>query len=195
MLDRRDFLKHSMAVAAIAPAGVVTANVDATAIAATRPRNGIRFVVVDEDFEDSVAFADELIAHGAKVFSVQQDLGRLWFGELGAAFSAGKSIAGLTSHSEFHICSSFARAHGASVRYEGEHDCRGSEILTHSILMNEEAPILLSKIVAADIHWPRALAAQLAATSCSDTSCRETTQTQTRRSATHPGSLFSWMIA
>jgi hypothetical protein len=179
-----------MAAAAIAPTVVIAAS-DRSGPSARH----IDFVIFDEHFEDSVAFADELIARGAQAFSTQQDLGRLWFGELGRAFTKGASIAGLTMHSELLICSSFTRQHGARARYEGEHDCRGSDVLTHSLRINDATSSMISTLVAADVRWPRTLAASLASVPRADSFREESCRTQTRRSATHPGSLFSWLIA
>lgn len=194
MLRRREFLKQSVVVATVASTGILTA--DASANGAARTPARVNFVVLDDDLEDSVAFARELQLQGAKAFSLQGDIGRLWFGALGEAFAAGKVIAGLTSHSELLICAAFAREHGARVRFEGSHDCRGSDVLTHSLRLATDAPRISALLAAADAEWPRVLALranELAASAgtLQDDCCR----TSTRRAATHPGSLFSWVIA
>jgi hypothetical protein len=194
MLKRREFLHHSMVVATAASTGVLSAS--ATAAPRSLERTAIHFVIFDEALEDSVAFARELSVRGARAFAVQQDLGRLWFGELGAAFGAGSSIAGLTSHSELLICADFARRHGARVQYEGAHDCRGGAVLTHSLRIDPSWQAMSPDLAAADVAWPRVLAARLANLSMSAaTLCEDYRRTETRRTASNPGSLFSWVIA
>lgn len=191
MLRRREFLKHSVVIAGVASTGILGGHASAQ-VARTR----VDFVLLDEDFEDSVAFARELASQGATAFPIEQDIGQLWFGDLGRAFAAGKVIAGLTSHSELLVCAAFARTHGARVRYEGAHDCRGSDVLTHSLrTTNAEVPFGAS-LAAAGTNWPSALAACLSDLTLSEGALHEhCCRTTTPRSASHPGSLFSWVIA
>lgn len=193
MLKRRDFLKTSALVATAASTRILTAQAQPSS-APARIRQ-IHFVLVDEALEDSIAFAQELTARGAHAFSVQEDIGRLWFGELGAAFRSGHAIAGLTSHSELLVCAEFARPLGARIRFEGAHDCRGSDTLVHSLRLGPQDESLSSMLISADTAWPRALAARMPTLSRCDALRDEKCSTRTRRSATHPGSLFSWVIA
>jgi hypothetical protein len=192
MLKRREFLKTSALVATAASTGVLTVNANARQPERANP---IHFVLVDEALEDSVAFAQELIARGAHPFSVQEDIGRLWFGELGAAFKPGHAIAGLTSHSELLVSTEFARQRGARVRFEGSHDCRGSDVLVHSLRLGEEDRPLSTLLASADTAWPRVLASHMSGLSRCDALRDDSCRTTTRRTATHPGSLFSWVIA
>lgn len=192
MLKRREFLKTSALVATAASTGILATNANGEQ---TDRTNRIHFVLVDEELEDSVAFAQELIARGAHPFSVQDDIGRLWFGELGAAFKAGHAIAGLTSHSELLVSAEFARHHGARIRFEGSHDCRGSDVLVHSLRLGEDDRAMSGLLASADTSWPRLLASRLPNLSMCDALRDDTCRTTTRRAATHPGSLFSWLIA
>ncbi len=191
MLKRREFLKTSALVATVASTGVLSNHASAA-----HPTTHIDFVVFDETLEDSLAFAQTLVQRGARAFEIEEDIGRLWFGELGAAFTHGKTIAGLTSHTELLVCESFAREHGARLRYEGAHDCRGSDVLTHTLRLTREEMPFSTALAAAESAWPRTLAARLTALSCVDGGLYEDRcRTQTRRSATHPGSLYSWLLA
>ena len=192
MLRRREFLKHSVVVATVASTGILTAQAQPP----PHPKRRVDFVLVDDELEDSVLFANELTAQGAQAFATRQDIGQLWFGELGRSFTSGKVIAGLTSHSELLVCAAFAREVGARVRYEGSHDCRGSDVLSHTLQIASSAQPFSTMLAAADREWPRLIAAhvgQLAA--CDGTLHKDRCRTQTQRSATHPGSLFSWVIA
>jgi hypothetical protein len=193
MLKRREFLKTSALVATAASTGILHAQAEPTR--APGPIQRIHFVLVDEELEDSIAFAQELTARGAHAFSVQEDIGRLWFGKLGAAFKSGHVIAGLTSHSELLVSAEFARQRGARIRFEGAHDCRGSDTLVHSLRLGAQNESLSSVLVSADAAWPRALAARLPTLSRCEALRDESCSTTTRRTATHPGSLFSWVIA
>lgn len=191
MLKRREFLKTSAIVATAASTGVLSGHAGATPA-----RLHIDFVVFDETLDDSVAFAQALVARGARAFEIQEDIGRLWFGELGAAFTRGKTIAGLTSHTELLVCESFARDQGARLRFEGAHDCRGSDVLTHTLRLTQDAAPFSTALAAADAAWPSALGARLTALMPGEGSLYEDRcRTQTRRSATHPGSLYSWLLA
>jgi hypothetical protein len=192
MLKRREFLKTSALVATAASTGILAANATGGTL---RPASEIQFVLVDEEFEDSVTFANELIARGARAFSVQQDVGRLWFGELGDAFAPGNALAGLTSHTELLVCTAFARERGARIRFEGSHDCRGSDVLTHCLRVGVEDQHFSASLAAAGESWPRALALRVTNLSRCNALCVDQTLTTTRRSATHPGSLYSWVIA
>jgi hypothetical protein len=188
MLKRREFLQSSAAVATIGFFGTPTH--------ARRSPTHIDFVIVDEQLEDSVAFAEELVQRGAKPFELQQDIGRLWFGKLGNAFTRGKTLAGLTVHSDLLVCESFARDRGARLRYEGSHDCRGTDVLTHALRLPREESSFSTALVAADVRWPRALAARLTElTICDGTLHEDRCSTRTPRTLSHPGSLFSWVIA
>jgi len=192
MLKRREFLKTSALVATAASTGALTATAQGEPIARANP---IHFVLVDEEIEDSVAFAQALIANGAHAFSVHEDIGRLWFGELGAVFRPGHAIAGLTSHSELLVSAEFARQHGARVRFEGSHDCRGSDVLVHSLRLGEDDRPLSALLASVDTAWPRVLASRMSNLSRCDALREDSCRTTTRRTATHPGSLFSWVIA
>jgi hypothetical protein len=193
MLKRREFLKTSVVVASVASTGILTAKAESDDSVDALKR--IDFVLVDIELEDSVSFAAALIGRGARAFSVQQDIGRLWFGELGEAFKAGHSIAGLTSHSELLVCSTFARQHGARVRFEGSHDCRGSDVLTHSLRVAASDQPFSALLASADHAWPQMLAEHVMTLSRGDSLREERCRTTTPRSPTHPGSLFSWVIA
>jgi hypothetical protein len=128
MLKRREFLQSSAAVATIGFFGTPTH--------ARRSPTHIDFVIVDEQLEDSVAFAEELVQRGAKPFELQQDIGRLWFGKLGNAFTRGKTLAGLTVHSDLLVCESFAR----------DSDCRAKN--------RPSAPHWLQQMSAGRAHSP-----------------------------------------
>jgi len=193
MLKRREFLQRWALVASVASTGLLSA--EAGSNVSPCAANRIHFVLVDEELEDSVSFASVLIAHGAQSFSLRRDIGQLWFGELGAAFNAGHAIAGLTSHSELLVSSAFARAAGARVRFEGAHDCRGRDVLSHSLRLGASDRPFSALLAAADREWPRALAARVMNLSRCDALRTDDCRTTTQRSATHPGSLFSWLIA
>jgi hypothetical protein len=193
MLKRREFLKTSALVAATASTGIL--NADAQPASEPARIEQIHFVLVDEELEDSVAFAQELTARGAHALSVQDDIGRLWYGELGAAFEPGHAIAGLTSHSELLVSAEFARQHGARIRFEGAHDCRGGDTLVHSLRLGIAQQSLSAVLASADAAWPRVLAAHLPSLSKCDALRAESCKTTTRRTTSHPGSLFSWVIA
>jgi hypothetical protein len=193
MLKRREFLKTSAFVATAASTGILNAQAQPASEPAKIER--IHFVLVDEELEDSIAFAQELTARGALAFSVRDDIGRLWFGELGAAFKPGHAIAGLTSHSELLVSAEFARQHGARIRFEGAHDCRGSDTLGHSLRLGAHDESLGAVLVSADAAWPRALASRLPSLSKCEALRVESCSTTTQRTASHPGSLFSWVIA
>jgi hypothetical protein len=193
MLKRREFLKTSAIVATAASTGILTAQ--ASGGPASLAHAPIHFVLVDEEFEDSVVFANTLIEQGARAFSVQEDVGRLWFGELGTLFRPGQTIAGLTSHTDLMVCSSFARQHGARLRFEGSHDCRGGDELTHSLRISADEPAISAALASAGVAWPQVLAARVTSLTKCDTLRDDRCRTTTRRSETHPGSLFSWVIA
>jgi hypothetical protein len=153
-------------------------------------------VLVDERVAESVAFGRELAAHGARTLSVHEDIGRLWRDELIQVCAAHGAIAGLTSHATLFVADVSARQLGARVRFQGEHDCRGRDVLTHSLRLHWELRGLGRFLAAANTQWPATLAARLAEMPAAIGHLTdERVLTDTPRSESHPGSLFSWLIA
>ena len=197
MLKRRDFIKQTVAVATIAPGVINSAHATSTAVKHDAAKSlDIALVIYDEQFADSVAFAEALSARGARAFAVGNDIGRLWFGELGSIVASHVAIAGLTTHSDLHVSLSFARQFGSRLQFEAEHDCRGGEFLTHRIRTRARAQSMDAVFVHADTRWPQALAASLSNYAGGTGALRELKlSTSINRDASHPGSLFSWVIA
>jgi hypothetical protein len=191
MLKRRDFIKQSVALAALPP--VLLEN----GAAATNPQRAIDFVLMDARYADSHAFAQALQRRGARVIDTATDLGALWYGELGAAWTAAPlRLAGLTPHSDLFVCEGFARGHGARVVYQGSHDCRGVATLTHRLAPTAPLAGLAAALADAGPRWPLRLADRLGRAGRDDRpQGREQVATRTPRAPDHPGTLFSWLIA
>ncbi|MEO6339988.1 MAG: hypothetical protein ABIO39_08135, partial [Caulobacteraceae bacterium] len=101
---RRDVVKASGAVAAVAAWAAPLAKAFGKSKAPPAPAAPITAVLVDPRYADSRAFADELVARGAVAFSTETDLGHMWRGELGALYAkGGVRVAGLTPHSDLFL--------------------------------------------------------------------------------------------
>lgn len=186
-MERRDFIKRTAAVASVTAVGGLTALQSEAKAAFTKLSNAT--VLVDERFSDSRRFAAAMQARGATVVSLTEDIGRLWYGELGEQCRKANSfIAGLTLHTELFVSQQFARECGKRLSSFGQHDCRGQSTLVHSL----PCGIDLNLIDTSD--W----AEEVAATMSSRRKCEITHDVQRSRvvrAIDHPGTLYSWMIA
>ena len=193
MWDRRDFIKTSAAAAA--GAALVS---PALASANILPGSGqISAVIFDPRFSDSRAFAETLMARGARGFSTAEDIGRLWNGPLAEAFAAAPgALAGLTPHTDLFISQVFAgQVTRGRLVFEAMHDSRGGALLVHTLDMAPSERGLADEIAASGEAWPVRLAERLdAMTSRAAPSLREAAQSQAVADD-HPGTLFSWVIA
>jgi hypothetical protein len=186
-MERRDFIKRTAAVASVtAIGGIAGFQVDAKTLL---PPLRDATVLVDERFSDSRRFAAALEARGAIVVSLSEDIGRLWYGELGAQCRRpGSFIAGLTLHTELFVSQLFARECGKKLAAFGQHDCRGQSTLVHSLPSN----LALNLSDAND--WPETIAATLSGLrQCEVTHVSRASRVV--RAVDHPGTLYSWMIA
>jgi hypothetical protein len=190
MFDRRDFIKTTAA------AGAIAATPGLAAAAAVKP-SAISLVLYDPRFSDSRAFAQALMARGARGFSTEVDIGRLWNGPLGEAFAqAPGALAGMTPHTDLFVSTVFARELArARVAFEALHDSRGAQVLSHRLEVGSQQRGLAGELTAAGGAWPTRLADCLALSGeWSKPQARETAITNTV-AEDHPGALFSWVIA
>jgi|GEM_PF-2338159 len=196
---RRDVVKATgaaaVAAAFMAPIAKAFGKTAAPPLAPAAP---IDAVLVDPRYADSRAFADELAARGAKVFSTERDLGELWRGELGALYAkGGVRVAGLTPHSDLFLSVALANETGtkAVCGFEGWHDCRGSETVRHTVEGGVGAKGLGADLDTAGSGWAKALAARVAdAAAAGKPYVQDASTAGTRRGADHPGTLISWVI-
>ena len=201
MLKRRDFITRSAAsmAGAALPTNVSSSESRGLEETGTCQHRRMPFdaVIVDARYSDSRRFAAVLQQQGARIIDTREDLGLLWYGALGAAFRNGpQRIAGLTPHSDLFICDSFGREHGVRLIYEGAHDCRGEQVLSHALRLGAPLAGLAAELQQARAHWPVRLAQRIdLADRTALPSAREHVFTRTRRAADHPGMLFSWAIA
>jgi hypothetical protein len=195
---RRDVVKATGALATVAAFMAPLSKAFGKAPAAPAAPALIKAVLVDPRYADSRAFADTLAAQGARVFSVEDDLGHLWRGELGALYAAGGvRVAGLTQHSDLFLSLSLARETGAKAAcgFEGWHDCRGSATLRHSVEGGAGARGLAAELDAVGEDWATALAARVSgAAAAGRPTVVEASTAGGARSADHPGTLISWVI-
>ena len=200
MIDdgRRTFLKECAAFAAAASTPLnVRQSLAVNIPGSSRPAaQHIAYVLIDERVEEACAFAASLRAAGASVLSaIQTDLAELWRSELRSACLEGNAIAGLTAHSALFVCAGLGREHGVRVRHEAQHDCRGGLVLSHRLPAGQRPPGFDGLLAQAGAGWPQVLAGYLAGLPSKNAHLHAAhIQTSARRSATHPGTLFSWLI-
>ena len=195
---RRDVVKAGGAAAALAAWAAPLAKAFGKSKPMPAPLAPIGAVLVDPRYADSRAFADELVARGARAFSTETDLAELWRGELGALYAkGGVRVAGLTPHSDLFLSTALASEAGprATCSFEGWHDCRGAEVITHAVEGGDRAKGLAGDLNAAGAGWAKALAVQVAeAAAQGKPTVRDAAPAKTARGVDHPGSLVSWVI-
>jgi hypothetical protein len=194
-LDRRTFLKDAGALTA--SAALIASG--APGIGAASEPNGQRIsaVLFDGRYPSSRAFADTLSRKGARAFNVQPDAATLWYGPLRDHLArCGGCVAGLTTFSDAMLSQSFGRDLGLSLRYEGAHDSRGSDVLMHQLRASAGVDEIAGALRGADSDWAEALAGALArSNSISWAGRRRLAVALTTRVGDHPGFLQSWLLA
>ncbi|MEP7246624.1 MAG: hypothetical protein ABI885_23495 [Gammaproteobacteria bacterium] len=125
-MRRRDFLiGTSMTVACIEAAATYAATgtrFDAPIPVPVSSAMPIGVVFFTPRYPQSVQFAYELAALGARAFSTDCDVVRLWRGPVGECFAAGvTSMAGITLHSHLDILREASRELGLKVVKEALH--------------------------------------------------------------------------
>jgi len=185
-VERRDFLKSTVAIASVAAASRAAAALMPAAASAAHGLVGA--VVVDNRFGDSRRFAEVYAARGASVISLAEDIGRLWYSRLGALCAQpGTVIAGLTLHTDLFVSQQFARECGKSLLQFGSHDCRGRNTLVHTV------PAYALSAVSGESWATKTARCMLDAPTFASRQ-QQTIATDTIRAADHPGSLYSWLI-
>ena len=184
-MKRREFITHTVATASIA------AVASRSTFAAYAPFR-IAAVVFDTRLSDSRRFAEYFTTRGVAAFSLQEDIGRLWRGVLATACAQPATrIVGMTQYTELMISQLSAREFGATLHYQGRHECRGRQTLTHELPIELNA----STMNLSDTDWPLSLASLLESTAVHDRASQvRGVFTGARRAPDHPGTLFSWLI-
>ena len=165
----------------------------APAVAKAQGPPAVRFdaVVFDGRYVESRRFADVMRRAGAKAFDVaQDDIGVMWFGELGELVAKGEArVCGLTAHTDLFISQSLGRERGAKLAYEGRHDAREPGPVCH------DAPcaVTAQALSASGRDWSRSLAEVMLAGGGQRTA--EATLVQSQRPAGAAATLFSWVLA
>ncbi len=192
-MNRRDLLKR--AGAAIIPAAILGSRLPALGISRLGTSR-IKAVVYDERYSDCRSFADILVQHGATPFPVNGDCGRLWHGALREHLVGSRgSVAGLTTDSDFVVSRGCGRELGFGATYEGTHDCRGSNCVTH-YLQSDAYQQEIAALASEDASWAETLAQSLFRLPTHDRGAifRDPISLKTPSSSDHPGYLTSWLL-
>jgi hypothetical protein len=174
---RRDVMIQAGALAAIAATP-----------AAAHALPGVTIALFDPRFSDSRAFAEAMKGRGASTASLAEDIGLLWRNQLAGAVRDGARIVGLTTHSDFHISSVFAREAGARAAIVGRHDGRGVPNVIHTVY-DQSAAAALAR---ADVDWAAQYAQVLPVQA--ENGAARVISAPAPRAADYPGTLFSWTI-
>jgi hypothetical protein len=187
-MQRRAFVKGSMAVAGIWALG--------TAAAHAAPRGArIHAVIYDERYADARRFAAVLGEEGAALLPARSNLVRLWYEAPSRTILANATrIAGLTTQSDAVVARAMAAARGLRVLYEAMHDGRGMAGLTHRF-ERANGPELARRINNSGAAWAGVVAAEVnaAALACDGAALAARTVGE-NRSPDFPGTLASWLL-
>ncbi len=194
-LNRRTFLKDAGALTA--SAALMASGAPGIAAAASADGQRISAVLFDGRYSSCRAFADALSRNGARAFDVHPDAAALWYGPLrDRLVVCGGCVAGLTTFSDSMLSQSFGRDYGLSLRYEGAHDSRGSDVLKHQLRAGAKVDEIAGALREADSDWAEALAGALARSdSISRAGRLQFAVAFTTRVGDHPGFLHSWFLA
>jgi hypothetical protein len=156
----------------------------------------IAAVVYDERYSDCRSFADILVRHGATPFPVNRDCGRLWHGTLREHLVRNPgNVAGLTTDSDFVVSRACGRELGLGLVYEGAHDSRGSNDVTHRLRSTAYQREIVAALGGAGASWAENLAQSLLRLPSHRSAAifGAPVSLKTPRSPDHPGYLTSWL--
>ena len=194
-MNRRDLLKR--AGAAIIPATILGTRLPAMGIPRQPGTSRIVAVVYDERYSDCRSFADVLARRGATPFPVSGDCGRLWHGALKQHLAANRgSVAGLTTDSDFVVSRACGREVSLGVRYEGTHDCRGSNYVTHRLQSDAYHHQVAAALRRDGASWAESVGQSLFGAPAHGDAVifSAPASLRTSRSSDHPGYLTSWLL-
>ena len=188
-MNRRGFLKTAVAGSICTP--VLARAVPGINNVAHEPVAAI--VLHDTRYSDARMFATGAVRQGARVMAQEADMIRLWHRELNAFLQGhGHRIMGMTTCSDFMLIRDCTATLRRRVIYEGLHDCRGSDTLTHSLQFRGGN---ISIALHGGPEWPETLARTLYRERDRDRPLTKTViKSNTRRAADNPGTLVSWLI-
>ncbi|HEV3483278.1 MAG TPA: hypothetical protein VGR97_13235 [Candidatus Acidoferrales bacterium] len=193
-MNRRDLLKR--AGAAIIPAAILGLRLPAMDASWQPGISRITAVVYDERYRDCRAFASVLVRRGATPFPVKGDCARLWYGALRAYLAGNRgNVAGLTTDSDFVVSRACGRELGLRLVYEGAHDSRGSNEVTHRLRSTAYQREIVADLGTDRASWAEMLAQSLLRLPSHDSAaifCAPVLL-KTPRSSDHPGYLTSWL--
>lgn len=179
------------------PAAILGARLPAMGASWERENPRIAAVVYDERYSDCRSFADILVRHGATPFPVNGDCGRLWHGALREHLAANRGkVAGLTADSDFVVSRACGRELGLRLIYEGAHDSRGANGVTHRLRSTAYPREIAAAFDSAGAAWAETLAQSLFGGPTHDGAAifGATVLLKTSCSSDHPGYLTSWLL-
>jgi hypothetical protein len=157
----------------------------------------IAAVVYDERYSDCQLFADVLVRQGATPFPVNGDCGRLWHGVLREHLAEDRgSVAGLTTDSDSVVSRMCGRELGFGAAYEGTHDGRGSNYLTHRLRGCVYEHEIAAALGDEPASWAESVAQLLLHAPSHDGAAifRGPVSLDTPHSSDYPGYLTSWLL-
>ena len=195
-MKRREFLKS----AAIVPACVASSHwsvfAESTADATKLPR--ISAVVYDERYANCRIFAETLARHGAVALPSSGDAVRVWYGTLRRHLADDPGfVAGFTTDSDLTVSRECGRELGLRLVYEGSHDSRASNRLTHRLRGTGAEKEVYAALLRDDIAWPEAIANALGRQPLAARLANVIAGAPviaTSHFATHPAYITSWLL-
>jgi len=196
-VKRREFLQSA---AAIVPACIAGSHwsvfAESTVDAAKLSR--ISAVVYDERYADCRTFADTLARRGAVALPSGGDAVRVWYGALRKRLTHDPGfVAGFTTDSDLTVSRECGRELGLRLVYEGSHDSRASNRLTHRLRGTGAEKEVYAALLRDDIAWPEAIANALGHQPLAARLANVIAGAPviaTSNFATHPAYLTSWLL-
>jgi hypothetical protein len=192
MLSRRAFVGASAALAALATSSVRALNPPNHRTPAAPPS----LVLFDRTFREGVAFGAQAEHRGARVVSVDADLGGYWMNTLEPLLKRGPlTLAGLTAGAPLFCLELLCRDYGLSTVYRIEHRLAPHDSVEHLLAGDIALTLWTRRLAAAGERWP-AKAAELATAGTAAPRSSTAIDLLDLRAHEHSAhSLFTWMIA
>lgn len=197
MTDRRTFLQTGITALALPMIARSAFSLPLSIPTETGPTISPYKIIFDENYQDSVAFANEAKKLGAKIHGIKGDITDLWYNDLYHEWKKGPApIMGMTDENSLFCLEQLAHDQRMRVVFRIDHNYLSDNKIEHVISGITEVPSEISNLENDGPAWNIQIANVVM--QCSANRSRSTCAklvTELKRPVTDTQSLVSWVIA
>lgn len=197
MTDRRTFLKTGITALALPTIARSAFSLPLSMPAEEGSTISPYKIIFDENYQDSVAFANAAEKLGATIHGIKGDITDLWYNDLYHEWKKGPAaIMGMTNENSLFCLEQLAHDQRMRVVFRVDHNYLSDNKIEHVISGTTQVPPEISDLENDGPAWNIQIANVVM--HCSDTRSKSsctTLVTQLKRPVTDQQSLVSWVIA